>query len=60
MKLAAIHGPLGSFGRPLLALGVTIIFALAVLRRSLGGPRTSAFGRHPNLKKAASFGYLPR
>jgi len=30
MKLAAIHGPLGSFGRPLLALGVTIIFALAL------------------------------
>ena len=35
-------------------------FDAPVLRRSLGGPRTSAFGRHPNLKKAASFGYLPR
>ena len=29
MKLAATHRPLGSFERPLLALGVTIIFALA-------------------------------
>ena len=30
MKLAAIQWPLGSFGRPLLALGVTIIFAFAL------------------------------
>src|SRR5882724_4699494 len=36
MKLAAIHGPLGSFGRPLLALGVTIIFALALNSVALG------------------------
>src|SRR5438046_9801477 len=30
MNLAAIQWPLGSFGRPLLALGVTIIFAFAL------------------------------
>jgi len=30
MKLVATHRPLDSFGRPLLALGVTIIFALAL------------------------------
>jgi len=30
MKLAAIHRPPGSFGRPLLALGVTIIFAFTL------------------------------
>ena len=30
MKLAAIQSSLGSFGRPLLALGVTIIFASAL------------------------------
>src|SRR5437773_4926544 len=30
MKLAAIQSSLGSFGRPLLALGVTLIFAFAL------------------------------
>ena len=59
MKLAAIHGPLGSMGRHLLALCFTIIFALALdtgVALAMGHGGGASGGERPWPQAVAHFG----